>query len=432
MCSLVTYHSTIAPALRVILTPNGTYGDVHPYVGIAHALRARGHEVIFACNPFFDTLIRNAGFRLVPVRSAEELLEYWDHPDMWDSHNYWKVGLEYCALRPMRELYAAVVAHQVPGETIVAGPAWSFGARVAQESIGVPMATLHLEPFWLRSLHETAEMPSPMVTRSWVPRPLKRLQFWIADHLFTDHFLAGPVNTFRAELGLPAVKDFLCGWWNSPQQIIGLFPNWFASAPPDWPPQTHLTGFPIWDRVSQQAVGDDARRFVESGPPPIVFAPGTANRQATAFFAAASEACEIGGWRGLLLSDFPQQLPATLSPRIRHFDYVPFSYLLPRAAAVVHHAGTGTAALCMRAGIPQVVMPMAYDQPDFARRLVSLGVAARINPNRFTGPMVAETLRRLLQSSDTKQNCKRIASRFVNVEPIAQICDLLEQLVSGA
>jgi len=414
--------------MRFIFTPNGTYGDIHPYMGIAHGLRARGHEVIFACNPYFDALIQSAGFTLAPVRSSQELEEYWDHPDMWDPYRYWKVGLEYCALRPMRELYAMVEEHYVPGETVVAGPAWSFGARIAQEKLGVPLATLHLEPFWLRSLHMTAVMPPPMITRPWVPKLLKRFQFWVADRCFTDRFLGRRTSAFRKELGLPELTGFVKSWWHSPQCVIGLFPAWFSPVQPDWPPQTRLTGFPIWDRVSQRPVGEDTKRFVETGSPPIVFAPGTANRQAAAFFSAAVEACEIGGWRGILLSDYVHQLPSSLPAQVKHFDYVPFSYLLPRAAAVVHHAGTGTAALCMKAGVPQVVMPMAYDQPDFANHLLDLGVAARIIPRKFTGPTVAKALRRLLESPVTERRCEQIASRFEGMRPIEQTCELLEEL----
>jgi UDP:flavonoid glycosyltransferase YjiC (YdhE family) len=41
---------------------------------------------------------------------------------------------------------------------------------------------------------------------------------------------------------------------------------------------------------------------------------------------------------------------------------------------VVHQAGIGTLAQALRAGRPQVILPVAFDQPDNARRAAALGV----------------------------------------------------------
>jgi UDP:flavonoid glycosyltransferase YjiC (YdhE family) len=56
------------------------------------------------------------------------------------------------------------------------------------------------------------------------------------------------------------------------------------------------------------------------------------------------------GQRGILLTQFPEQLPATLPNGVRHFNYVPFSRVLPCAAAFVHHGGIGTTAQALAAG----------------------------------------------------------------------------------
>ena len=66
---------------------------------------------------------------------------------------------------------------------------------------------------------------------------------------------------------------------------------------------------------------------------------------------------------------------------MRAFPYVPYSQVFPRAAAVVHQAGIGTLAQALRAGRPQLIVPVAFDQPDNARRAQALGVA-RVLPFR--------------------------------------------------
>lgn len=54
---------------------------------------------------------------------------------------------------------------------------------------------------------------------------------------------------------------------------------------------------------------------------------------------------------------------------------VPHAFLFPRMAAVVHHCGAGTAAAGVRAGVPTIPVPVTADQPFWAARLTSLGVA---------------------------------------------------------
>jgi UDP:flavonoid glycosyltransferase YjiC (YdhE family) len=109
-----------------------------------------------------------------------------------------------------------------------------------------------------------------------------------------------------------------------------------------------------------------------------------------------------------------------------HADYVPFSQVLPRAAAIVHHGGVGTTSQGLRAGIPQLLMPMAHDQPDNAARLVRLGVGDWLAPAKFSGQAVAARLQALLESAAVRASCRDVASRFQGIEPFDQACHVIE------
>ena len=70
--------------------------------------------------------------------------------------------------------------------------------------------------------------------------------------------------------------------------------------------------------------------------------------------------------RAIFLSRHREHIPANLPPTIRHFDFIPFSQLLPHASALVHHGGIGSCSQALASGVRQVIMPMAHDQPDAA------------------------------------------------------------------
>ena len=71
-------------AVNVLLVPLGSHGDVHPFVGIALALRARGHRVKVIGNPYFGSLVEQAGLESVPVGTAEDYTQLATaDPQLW-------------------------------------------------------------------------------------------------------------------------------------------------------------------------------------------------------------------------------------------------------------------------------------------------------------------------------------------------------------
>ena len=116
-----------------------------------------------------------------------------------------------------------------------------------------------------------------------------------------------------------------------------------------------------------------------------------------------------------------------LPPGVRHFDYAPLSHVLPRAAALVHHGGIGTAAHGLASGRPQLVMPMTFDQPDNASRLVRLGVARVVWPDQFDGPTVARAVKALTGHPDVARRCESVAARLRGTDPLTRTCELIEE-----
>jgi UDP:flavonoid glycosyltransferase YjiC (YdhE family) len=265
-----------------------------------------------------------------------------------------------------------------------------------------------------------------------LPRGLRGYYWRAVDGLLIDPLLAPEVNAFRRELGLPPARRFFDIWMHSPQRIVGLFPEWFAPAPPDWPPHVRLTGFPLWDESEVREPSAELAQFLDEGPPPVVFTAGSAMAQGKEFFHVSGEVCRQSGWRGLLLTQFPEQLPSPLPAGVRHFHYVPFSAVLPRAAAFVHHGGIGTTAQALAAGVPQLVTPLAHDQPDNATRVKRLGVGDFLPIKRYRVARVRERLTRLMASAEVKENYRRYARELVERTALERTCALVEEVGSAA
>ena len=411
--------------MKILLIALGSAGDVHPLVHLGRALKGRGHCVTVITSAFFEDLPRRAGLQVIGLGTVADYQAITAHPDLWHPSKGPMLVAEHVVVPLIRPLYE-IVSRFDPANCVALGPNIAFGARIAQEKLGLPLATFYLQPAYLRSLHETPKI-SGLPLPGWCPRPLKRIVFRGVDRVQDKIFLPA-LNGLRAELRLPPIEDPCSVWLDSPRSIIGLFPHWFAPPQPDWPRQTRLTGFLSDDGGEGEALAPEVRRFLDAGEPPIAFTPGTAMRQGRQFFLESIKACQLLGRRGLLLTPYRDQVPATLPDEIRHFDYIPFGQLMPRVAALAHQGGIGTLARALAAGVPQLVMPNAYDQPDNAARLERLGVGASIPPQKYRGRAVAEKLTSLLTSPRVRARCQAVSGKFRADRPVDAACLLVEQL----
>jgi rhamnosyltransferase subunit B len=418
--------------MTIVVLTIGSSGDVHPFVGLALALQRRGHRVRFVTNPYFGTSAVRAGLDVVPLGSADEFRDAMADPDVWHRHRGHKAVFR-LVLSGLRRTYDAVVAElaDAAGPTVVVASSLAWGARIAQDQLGFPMATVHLSPSLFRSSIAPPVLPGLFMPR-WLPLRVKQSIWAGGDRYVLDRLVAPAINELRAELGLPPASGILGTWWNSPDRVIGLFPEWFAAPQTDWPPQSCVTGFPRYDESDTAAVDPELDGFLDAGPPPIAFTPGTAMQHGADFFRASVEACVRLGRRGLLLTRHVDHLPPSLPRAVRHVPYAPFSRLLPRCAAVVHHGGIGTTAQALAAGVPQVVTPFAHDQFDNADRVRRLSAGRTVPARRYTARRATAALAAVLDNPAMAAACRSIAGRMIGDGSIDRTCELVETLSPAA
>ncbi len=411
--------------MTVLLLTIGSAGDVHPFVGLGLALRRRGHTVKLLTNPYFGTAAVRAGLDVVPLGSAEEFAAAMANADLWHARRGVRAVFD-LVLVGLRVVYDAVTTNLTP-DTVVVASSLGWGARIAQDRFRFPMATVHLSPSQFRSAVAPPVLHGLFMPR-WLPLKVKQSIWAGGDKYVLDRMLGPAINRLRAEVGLPPASGILNGWWNSPDRVIGLFPDWFAPPQPDWWPQSRVTGFPRYDEADTSDADPSLDSFLAAGPPPVAFTPGSAMHHGAAFFRHSVEACRRLGRRGLLLTRHAGHLPADLPPTVRHVPYAPFSRVLPRCAAVVHHGGIGTTAQALAAGVPQVVTPFAHDQFDNAERVRRLLVGRTVKAKRYTARSATAALAAVLDDPATAAACRSVATRLADDDSVDRTCDLIEAL----
>jgi UDP:flavonoid glycosyltransferase YjiC (YdhE family) len=411
--------------MKILLLPAGSHGDVHPFVGVGMRLQQRGHDVVLATSGAFRGLTEKAGLKFYEIGTAEEFRKLSENPDIWHPLKAAAFIAREAILPGMHKQLAAIKELAVPGETVLVGSALGFGGRLAHEAWGLSFVSLHLQPAMFWSVHKTPRLARYGLVGDWVPKWLKEFQFRFGVWLMFDRNVRKPCNQLRAELGLAPLGS-VWEMMHSPQCIAAMFPQWYAPRQPDWPAHAVYTGFPRWDEQGVTQVSPQITQFLSEGDPPIAFTPGSAHTHARDFWKAAIDACGRLRRRGMLLTRHVDQIPRDLPPGVRHFDYVPFSEVLPRCAALVYHGGIGTLSQALAAGVPHVIMPMAHDQPDNAARIKRLGVGDYLWPNQFRGRRLAAMLERVLSSEEVGRNCRELAAKLDGDDAIERTCEVIE------
>lgn len=416
--------------MRVLISTAGSHGDVLPFVAIGREMLARGHEVIFYANPYFCGNATSVGLQFVPISTVVEYQSVFGDINESDPAK----ALQ-CIAAHFGEIcgdyYRAMKSDVIPGQTITVSHSMLFASRLLKETNGIPCASVHLTPNVIRSSTRPARS-APRWIHADTPAWVKRLAYWYADKFVLDPYFAEPLNKLRAELSLPPLKRIFQSWIHEADCLVGMFPDWYAPRQADWPTGIVMAGFPLYDHGMQAPLTADLCEFVAAGTAPVAFSAGTANANAREFFAASIEACRVAGIRGILLSNFSGQVPDRLPDGVVHVEYAPFSALLPKLAAFVHHGGIGSTSQALKAGVPQLIRPVAYDQFDNSARSQQLGVARELLPKQYSATTAAAALSQLISDTQLRERCKEIALNLAQDNAVQVACNAITERCMGA
>jgi rhamnosyltransferase subunit B len=354
----------VAQRKRIAIVAFGTLGDVFPIVGLTADL-AKDCDLIVVTSALYSNYFVNSSCHVVEALSAEEHRNAINGLDLST-----RMGvLAYLTNYLVTSLPPSIAAlleldRQKPIDAFL-GAGMINGAQWAAEILGKPYIRVSLSPFSDKEVILDEQ-------GSGVARAMLRLAG--IYHYFA--FVNKHLNPVRRKFGLREYGTIDLVTRPYAAFRIALYPaSLLLPTSGKWPPIT-FTSFPLSDpsdetvvRRTQDALGRCRQR-------PLVFVTGSGVTEILRDVQYAYSLCSMLGVPGIFVHSKVVQLGNRAFANLSLLEFADLSCLLPQALLVVHHGGIGTIAQSLRAGIPQLVRPLAFDQVDNARRIARLKAGA--------------------------------------------------------
>lgn len=373
--------------LRLLLAAFGDPGHAFPAIALGRELARRGHEVCLQTWVRWREHVEREGmtfsaapeYEVFPGRTRE-LKPY------------------VAAVRAARETCPLV--REFDPDAVVVDILTVAGA-LAAEMEGRPWATLvpHLLP-----------TPEPGFPPYSIGARLPRTGFgetaWRAfDPLVALGAKQGreQLNGARARVGLPPLRH-LQGGLSRSLALVATFPQ-LEYPRASRPPWARVTGPLLWEQP-----------FPDVEPPPgdgplVLVAPSTSQDPDQRMLTAALEGLADEAVRVLAtVNRRPPPGGLDVPANARVVDWLSYAKAMPLCDVVVCHAGHGTIARSLVAGVPVVACPVAGDMAENASRVAWAGVGASL-PRRLATPRgIRLAVRRVLAEPSYGDRARELAS----------------------
>jgi sterol 3beta-glucosyltransferase len=147
--------------------------------------------------------------------------------------------------------------------------------------------------------------------------------------------------------------------------------------------------------------------------------------------ALVSAALARSGQRGILAGGWGA-LTATPAPTDQLFfvESIPHQWLFPQMAAIVHHGGAGTTGAALRSGRPSIVVPFAFDQAFWGRRVAALGVGSPPIPRTsITVDRLATAITQVTSQPAIHERAAQLGMQIQQEHGTAQAIDHIHRLL---
>lgn len=414
--------------MKFVLATWGSRGDIEPSAAVGRELVRRGHDVKMAVPPDLVGFTEAAGIETVGFGpEAQSILDA--HRDFWTCffRTPWRirdmirsrVQIAGPLLEGWQEMSATLMELADGADLVFTGINFEDAAANVAEHYDIPLATLHYFP--LRPNGQILTFLPAALGRSAVRA------FWWLSWRVTKKV----EDTQRSELGLPKSTG------SAPRRITergslevqaydeACFPGLAAEWSP-WAEQRPFVGTLTLGLATD--ADDDVASWIAAGTPPIYFGFGSIPVESPAdTVAMISSACARLGERALIGAAGSDFSKVPVGDHVKVVGTLNYPTVFPRCRALVHHGGSSTTPIGMRAGVPQLILywDMVHAVYGAAVKRLKVGTARRFST--ATEASLVEDLRTIL-SPQYVARARDLATRIT--EPAvsaAATADLLEE-----
>ena len=414
---------------RLLLSTVGSAGDILPLIGPARALRDRGHEIQFALSPDLIAVTRAQGFETVTVGPALRLADDPDMQKMLTMRGGGYVSARHLVhdwLAPsLVPIYHDLRAACDEADALVASSTQLAAGWVAQDA-GIPWFTTSVQPLAIPSAYITP--PPAFASRRVLTSPgLNRLRWRIAGAQL--HRLDRAFAPAADQLRMRPLRDALAGGTLSRSLVVVLSSPHYSPPQPDWPGHVQVTGFTLWGDADP--LSPEVTAFLEGHGPPIVVTLGSsASLVADGFLSAAATAAARAGHRCLAIVGHDRNLTGHFPDGTLAVVSAPLEAVLRRASVLIHHGGFGSTAAALSAGLPQIVVPHAFEQAFHGLRIQEMRCGRMLR--RWNPARLRHAIDQVLQDEKCASRAREVATLIRGDDGVATAADALDSALTRA
>jgi UDP:flavonoid glycosyltransferase YjiC (YdhE family) len=416
--------------MRITTIAPGSRGDVQPYIALGLGLVAAGHRVRVLTHRDFESLVGLHGLEYWPLEArAADIAQSAQMRQRMERGKFLAVlsQMGKDARRGAVHLAESALAASRDADLLLSGLAGLFASLAVAEKLDLPIVQAHYIPF-----SPTREFPSFVApyAPAGLCRSLNRLSYALAQQMVWQAYRPADRIARRDVLDLPPAPPrgpHVSSLALRYPILYGYSPS-VIPRPADWGDLIHVTGYWFLGPSEHWTPPPPLVSFLQAGPPPVFVGFGSmSSRSPEATTGLILEALERAGQRAVVLSGWGAMSPTSLPQCVLMVESVPYSWLFPRVAAVVHHGGAGTTAEGLRAGVPSVIVPFFGDQPYWGRRIADLGVGPQpIRRRRLTAEALAAAICRAVTDQQMRRRAAALGERIRSEDGVARAVEVIE------
>jgi sterol 3beta-glucosyltransferase len=398
--------------MRIAVSCNDSRGGVEPYVALALGLKAAGHDVRAIAPSDLAGMFGDVGIPVTGLAgSIQAVLQ--GSGGAVEQGSAGSMRLVMSEMPKIIKTWTDQVYEACQGVDVVTGGlgGMATGLPVA-EKLALPFVRAELQPIGAPTDAYPAVLLSGMP--SWLGGFGRRLSHTLSE-FGVGMMLKPAMSAARKRLGVTGANGKHDAMAGTP--VLYGFSPLVVPLPQDGPQPRIATGYWNLPPPAGWQPPADLLAFLDRPGPVVTIGFGSMmSRDPMALTDLITEAVRAAGVRAVLVAGWGGLMAQSPRDEVHFAKSVPYAWLYPRVAAVVHHGGAGTTGAALQAGIPAVVVPFMMDQPFWGARVAALGAGpAPIPRRRLTADRLAEALR-VAVTDETMRSTARALGQMLQAE----------------